>query len=300
MTILAWALALTVSGAAGGQTAAPGRADWIALARSGFVLPATRTAVDMLVSMNELLASDDPVLRDEVAYSAAERWIVREHRLSPSDLRAMLRLWLGNLDDGLGQAGDPRVFKRSFSALCLSLIAASDLSTPFLEAPELRAFFDAMLGYFQRERDLRGFDPVHGWIHTVAHTSDALKFLMRNPKLAAGSDAQLLTAVHAKIESHDAVFIWGENDRMALALQSAVRRPDADGVAFNDWVQAWVKARQELWANGPQVDPHRFVRVENATQVMRSLHAALAMERSPTPTGEAARQTLLAALAKMR
>ncbi|MGH9142918.1 MAG: hypothetical protein ACRD2I_17435 [Vicinamibacterales bacterium] len=40
--------------------------------------------------------------------------------------------------------------------------------------------------------------------------------------------------------------------------------------------------------------------MENATQVMRSLHAALAMESSPTPTGEAARQTLLAALAKMR
>ncbi|MGH9142919.1 MAG: hypothetical protein ACRD2I_17440 [Vicinamibacterales bacterium] len=86
MTILAWTLALTVSGAAGGQAAAPGRADWIALARSGFVLPANRTAIDMLVSMNELLASDDPVLRDEVAYSAAERRIVREHRLSPSDV----------------------------------------------------------------------------------------------------------------------------------------------------------------------------------------------------------------------
>jgi hypothetical protein len=40
--------------------------------------------------------------------------------------------------------------------------------------------------------------------------------------------------------------------------------------------------------------------VENAKQVMRSLLAALTIEASPTPAGEAARKTLIAALAKVR
>jgi hypothetical protein len=281
-------------------TAPPTRSDWIALAKSGFVVPNGRTAADMLTEMNQLLGSNDPVLRDAVAFSAAERWILRDRRLSPPELRALLRLWITNLDDGLGGATDDRVFKRSFSALSLSLIAAADLSAPFLEPAEAQAFFDRMLDYFQRERDLRGFDPVHGWMHTVAHTSDALKFLARNPKLAAGSDARLLAAVRAKIDSHEAVFTWGENDRMALALQSALRRPDADAAALSAWTETWVAAHKELWAGGPQVDPRRFARVENAAQVMRSLCAALAMEAAPTPSGEAARTTLLAALAKMR
>lgn len=250
--------------------------------------------------MNALLASDDPVLRDDVAYSAAERWILRDRKLSPTELRRLLQLWTGNLGDGLGEARGDRVFKRSFSALCLSLIAAADLSAPFLEPPEARAFFDRTLDYFQRERDLRGFDPVHGWMHTVAHTSDTLKFLARNPKLAAGSDARLLDAARAKIESYDAVFTWGENDRLALALHSAVRRSDADAGALSAWVQHWVDQHRQLWANGPQVDPRRFAVVENAKQAMRSLHAALSMDSTPTPTGEAARQTLVAALAKVR
>ena len=111
---------------------------------------------------------------------------------------------------------------------------------------------------------------------------------------------RLLAAVRAKIESHDAVFRWGENDRMALALQSAVRRADADGAALAAWTESWTKAHRELWANGPQVDPRRFAVVENAKQVMRSLHAALAMEAAPTEKGTAARQTVLAVLAKMR
>ena len=161
--------------------------------------------------------------------------------MSPAGLRTLLRLWTANLDDGLGSAGDDRVFKRSFSALSLSVIAAADLSAPFLEPREVNAFFDRVLDYFQRERDLRGFDPVHGWMHTVAHTSDTLKFLARNPRLAAGGDVRLLAAVRAKLESHDAVFTWGENDRMALALHSAVRRPDADTAALSAWTQAWVQ-----------------------------------------------------------
>jgi hypothetical protein len=280
--------------------APPSRSDWIALAKGGFAVPPGREAVDMLLEMNTLLASDDPVLRDDVAFSAAERWILRDHRLSPADLRTVLRLWTTNLDEGLGTAGDARVFRRSFSALCLSLIAAADLSSPFLDAAEVQAFYDRMLDYFQRERDLRGFDPVHGWMHTVAHTSDTLKFLSRNPKLAAGSGARLLTAVRGKIESHDAVFAWGENDRIALALQSAVRRPDADAAALAAWTEYWVTAHQDLWAHGPQVDARRFAAVENATQVMRSLFAALSIEAAPTPAGDEARRILVAALAKMR
>jgi hypothetical protein len=61
----------------------PSRSDWIALAKGGFAVPSGRTAVEMLTEMNVLLASDDPVLRDDVAFSAGERWILRDHRLSP-------------------------------------------------------------------------------------------------------------------------------------------------------------------------------------------------------------------------
>ena len=300
MPALALLVVVLTASPAASQTPSPSRDSWVALAKGGFIVPEGRTAIDLLVEMNPLLASTDPVLRDDVAFSAAERWILRDRRVGPAELRRLLQLWTGNLDDGLGSTGDDRVFKRSFSALCLSLIAAADLTSPFLEAAEARAFFDRMLDYFQRERDLRGFDPVRGWMHTVAHTSDTLKFLARNPKLRAGSDVRLLAAARAKLESHDAVFTWGENDRLALALHSAVRRSDADSAALAAWTQQWVTAHQQLWANGPQVEPRRFVVVENAKQVMRSLLAALSMDATPTPTGDAARQALVAALAKTR
>jgi len=276
------------------------RADWIELAKGGFAVPAGQTAAGLLVEMNPLLASPDPVLRDEVAYSAAERWILRDKAVAPDDLRRLLALWAGNLDDGLGSAGDDRVFKRSFSALCLSLIAAREVGSPFLAAEEGRRLLDRMLDYFVRERDLRGFDSTRGWMHAPAHTADALKFLARSTHFTPADLPRLLDAVRSRLATTDAVFAWGENDRIAWALHAAVRRPDADPTAVESWAARWVEDHKAVWANGPLVDPVRFARVENAKQVLRSLVAILSMEQAPTPTGEKARLAAVTALARMR
>jgi hypothetical protein len=298
--ILVGLLAFLVWPAPGNAQTARSKEAWVAMATGGFVVPTDRRAVDLLVEMNALLLSPDPVLRDEVAYSAAARWILRDKALTPPELRRIRDRWLQNLEVGLGEAGTDTVFGRSFSALCLSLIAAADVQAPFLEPSEVQGLFDRLLDYLARERDLRGFDPARGWMHSVAHTADALKFLARNPKLGPGTEARLLTAVRQKIESADAALSWGENDRMALALHAAVRRADADPAALEAWTSHWVRAHRELWANGPQVDPASFARVENATQVMRSLYAALSMDAAPTPNGTAAATIALAALTKLR
>jgi Protein of unknown function (DUF2785) len=294
-------LVVAISAPASAQPASTRtRDEWIALAKSGFALPEGASAIDLLMELNPMLASTDPVLRDDVAFSAAERWIVHDGRVTPAELRQLQQLWTRSLDDGLGKTGADSVFKRSFSMLSLSLIAQRELAAPFLEPAEVEAFFDLALKYFREERDLRGFDEARGWMHTIAHTSDTLKFLVRNSKLPGRRASELLGAVRAKVESADTVFTWGENDRMALALQSAVRRDDADATALEEWVAGWVDQYGTLWAKGPQVDPRRFAVVENARQIMRSLVTALSVDAKPTSAGDTARRVTLAGLAKMR
>lgn len=276
------------------------RADWVALRASGFALPPGQSAAALLLEMNPLLASPDPVLRDDVAFSAAEKWIVRDRVVAPDDLRRLITQWSANLDDGLGASGGERIFTRSFSALSLSLIAAREVATPFLTADEAQRLFDRLFDYFQRERDLRGFDAERGWMHSVAHSADAFKFLARGTHWTPGNLSRLLDAVRAKLASSPTVFAWGENDRLALALHAAVRRPDADVAVITAWLARWEGDHAALWAKGPHIDPTRFVPLENARQLLRSLHAALAMDRAPTPPGDAARAAVLATLARMR
>lgn len=276
------------------------RDQWLALATGGFAVPAGEMPVGLLFEMNALLASPDPVLRDDVAYSAAAAWIVSKRLVAPDDLRRLIALWAANLDDGLGTSGDDRVLRRSFSALCLSLIAAREVATPFLAAAEVETLYARLLDYFARERDTRGFVAGPGWMHSVAHTADAFKFLARGTQWTPAHSARLLDAFRDKLEATETVFVWGEQERLAAALHAAVRRPDADPAAFEAWTARWVEAHKALWASGPNIDPIRFARVENAKQTLRALAALLAMETAPTPTGESARRTALTALARMR
>lgn len=297
---LAATLALALACATTASTQTRTREQWVTLAQNGFAVPAGETPYGLLVEMNALLASPDPVLRDDVAYSAAAAWIVSKRLVGPDDLRRLITLWSANLDDGLGTSGDDRVLKRSFSALCLSLIAAREVATPFLTAAEVEALNARLLDYFVRERDTRGFVPGRGWLHSVAHTADAFKFLARGPHWTPAHTSRLLDAMARKVDAVDSVFVWGEPERLGAALHAAVRRPDADTPAFEAWTTRWGERHTALWAGGPNVDPARFAAVENAKQTLRALVALLAMETSPTPTGEAAHRVALAALARMR
>lgn len=276
------------------------REQWIALARGGFVVPAGVSAGALLVEMAPLLASPDPTLRDEVAYSAAERWILRERVVTPAELRTLITRWSAMLDDGLGTSGDDRIYGRSFSALCLSIVAARDVATPFLDAREAHALADRLFEYLTRERDLRGFDATGGWMHAIAHTADAFKFLARGRHWAPGSLSRLLSLMSTKAGEVDGVFQWGEPQRIGFALAAAARREDADTSAVERWIGELDGEFRALWARGPVVDPRAFARVENQLQILRGLHTALAMDASPTPTGEAARRAAIAALARMR
>ena len=142
--------------------------------------------------------------------------------------------------------------------------------------------------------------PGRGWLHSVAHTADAFKFLARGPQWTPAQTARLFDAVARKVEAETSVFVWGEPERLGAALHAAVRRPDADASAFEAWTTRWVERHTALWAGGPDIDPARFAVVENAKQTLRALAALLAMESAPTPAAESARRATLAALARMR
>ncbi|HEX2463774.1 MAG TPA: DUF2785 domain-containing protein, partial [Thermoanaerobaculia bacterium] len=255
---------------------------------------------ELLVEMNELLASPDPVLRDEVAYGAAARWVYRKRLLSADEQLRLVELWRGNLAAGIGERGTDSVLRRSFSALNLSLLAALDNEAPFLSRSDFDGLLSAALEYSREERDTRGYDPAKGWMHAAGHTADLLKFLARNPRLAVADQRRLLDAVAEKCSAFGEVFAWGEGERLAQVVRSVIRRPDFDRAAFDAWAGAFPEQHRELWAKAPAIDVARYVAVQNVKDVLRSTHAALAMDADLAPNAEGAQAKLLEALGGMR
>jgi hypothetical protein len=173
-------------------------------------------------------------MRDEIGYSTLVAWIYRKRVVGPETLRALTDRWLGNLTKGIGERDTDRVFRRSFSALALSVIVGRDDATPFLMPQEFQRIKESALTYLNAEHDVRGYDADKGWIHSAAHTADLLKFIGRSRYLETEDPTRMLDAIARKLAEAGLVFTHGEDERFARAVLSLINRPDFDRNGFQD------------------------------------------------------------------
>lgn len=259
----------------------PPRRDWAAVIAAGHPVPADCTPLAAVRELAADFGSPDPVARDEHAYGILAQWLHRQRLLTPAELGTLVDEWLPGLQDGLGSAGDDRVLRRSFTALGLSLLAARDLSTPFLDDARRARLVAAASDYLTREVDLRDHDPQRGWIHATAHTADLLKFLARSPATTVDQLQAMLRAIAARTTTPmPRAFSMGEDERLARAVLAIARRADAAPLAapflatLHERAQA---SRAEPFA------PERFDVEQNALHLLRALHALAGADPAVNP-----------------
>jgi hypothetical protein len=293
------ALGLFVSSAGAGDPPRRPREFWRKVKADGFAVPAGEAPLSLIQELNAGLGSPDPEVRDGFGYLIPAAWIYDKKLLAPSDLRVLLKEWTANLRSGIGETATDSVLRRSFSALNLSVLAAYDLQSPFLSPEEFEALLADALAYLRDERDVRGYDPPVGWRHSCAHTADLLKFLGRSPRLRHADQPRILDAVFAKVTRlGDPVYVWGEDERLARAILSLVRRKDFDPLLADGWLSGFADLHQKAW-QGELPDPALLAADRNAANLLKSLHALVSLAAEPSPALETVRTKVLAALAKL-
>src|SRR5205085_1446111 len=176
-----------------------------------------------------------PELRDGCGYEILATWIYRDHRLGRDELERLRKKLLPGMLAHLGETdNDNTIFRRSFSALYMSIVVAEDLSKPFLSPEAFSETLDAALRCYVEEKDLRGYIPGNGWAHATAHVADLLKFLGRNPRLTVADQGRIVDAIAQRCRTVPSVFVWGEDARMAAALLSISQRKDFDRSGFDN------------------------------------------------------------------
>ena len=264
---------------------------WRSVAQHGYDVPAGADLQALVAELEDLLASPDPELRDDIAYSTFAAWIFQKRVIEPPLLRTLADDLTRNLTRGVGEGETDGVLRRSFSALTLSVIVARDNASPFLTADEFRRMEAAALAYLAAERDLRGYDPQKGWMHSAAHTADLLKFLARSRHLAADDQTTLLDAIGRKLATAAVVFTHGEDERFARAILSIVTRADFDRAAFQGWSSRVRPAR--LLARPSPAD---LAGAQNVKNALSKLEVLLATVPEPPESVVAARDAVRAAL----
>ena len=277
-----------------------GKAFWKALAAE-CAAPTGESAAGLVREAVSLLGSPDSEWRDDVGYGVVASCVYRKKLLRPEERRALIAELSANLRRGIGESGTDSVLRRSFSALDLSILAALEVQDPALDEPGYRRLLDEALGYLRDERDLRGIEPRVGWIHATAHTADLLKFLARDARFAAADHARLLEATWSKLTAAGTpVFTHAEDERLAAALVSIVRRSDFDAAGLEPWLARFTALEKQAWEKTPP-EPATLDASQNARNLLRSFYVLLSLPQPESTSGQAAaRDKVLATLQHIR
>jgi hypothetical protein len=267
---------------------------WKSIVDHDFAVPAMQSAGALALEITDLAGSTDPKLRDNYGYEILAAWIYRDHRLRPDELEALRRKLLPAITSNIGESNRDTIFRRSFSALYMSILAAEDLKKSFLSTEAFNETLDTALRCYREEKDLRGYVSQQGWAHATAHVADLLKFLGRNEKLSPEQQKRIVRGIAERCRSAGIVFTWGEDARMAAALLSLTNRNDFAAASFDDWFKSIVFENKEIWKT-PVIDPKAYASVRAQANVLTHFSAKMAAQKE-THASSAFRDALNAAL----
>lgn len=190
--------------------------------------------------MMQNIGAVDYELRDKLIYSTLNRWAINGV-LSPRQMKSLLKTCIDDrhLFYGIGERDTDSVFTRTFSVLIIPLAFFADRKEKFLSEHDVIDIKDKVIRYLELEKDLRGFVEGKGWAHSTAHASDALEDIARSEYIGHDALQEILAAIKHKICVDYYTYIHNEDDRMAVAALSVIKRSVLTNKETADWIRSF-------------------------------------------------------------
>src|SRR5258706_12945740 len=242
---------------------------WVSIVKNEYKIPEGHTLEALTQTLFSHLGSIDPELRDDIAYGIYANWLKRE-MFTKDEVDAHVDELLSNLDKGIGETESDSVFLRTFSVLLLAEIIHNDNKKPLLEKDQIQSILTKGLWYLDAEKDPRGYIPVKGWAHALAHTADLMLVLGKNRNTEKDDLEKILQSVANKlVHSMNWVYIHGEDDRLANAVMMIFQR----NLVTTDFLKAWLESfiKPEKSWNGAYTDDGQAKAFHNSRNFLRSL-----------------------------
>lgn len=207
------------------------------------------TTADLL----DCLRSLDPELRDATGFTALQK-LMRDKRIGQPDLHHIRTALLMRLT-----TPEPNGFAQPFAALVLAEVVRSDRVSPWLTAAQRNELVRAGSAYLEGVRDYRGFDPVEGWRHGVAHGADLMLQLAVNPAITKAEHELMLAAIGAQVAPAGTHFYrYGEGERLMAPVFYLARRDTIDGAQWEAWFARVAAAQPGLTTQASLARKHNL------------------------------------------
>ena len=136
------------------------------------------------------------------------------------------------------------------------------------EQDDIHPILKAALPYFRAEREIRGYIPVKGWVHAIAHGADLLCALVNSLHIDANDHLKILDCIASKLgDTTLSIFQYNEDSRIAQpALWIFMRN-----TLTLDQIEAWVASLPIDWTGAWQ-NEGRTRAYNNGRNFLRALY----------------------------
>jgi hypothetical protein len=266
---------------------------WEEISRNEYKIPEGYKLEDLTQTLFSYLASTDPELRDEIAYTVYANWL-KQDMYSNEEMQVHIDELLANLEKGIGETESDSVFLRSFSVLLLAETVHNDNKKSLFEKEQIQTILDKGLWYLDAEKDPRGYIPIKGWAHSLAHTADLMMVLGRNRHLGEDELARILNGIAQKIiQPNNYVYIHREDERLANAIIEVLQRGLLDVDFVEKWANDFLQGDKFTYNGTFQEEISRLY--QNTRNLLRSVHIEI-LSRDEFPYKEKLQMLLLKVL----
>ena len=193
---------------------------------------------DFLPLLLQYIGDPQPELRDNLIYPMFYMWIKEENRFSEEELRSLLTVLTdeNHLFYNIGSEEDQSVFTRTFSALPIALIIQRHRQNPFLNQEEIEQLMQAMLRYYNEEKDLRGYLSVGGWAHSASHGADVFVELVQCEESSVAMLREVLVAISGMLHNGIHIFSDEDDERLVNIVDTMIDKELLPHQEIADWI----------------------------------------------------------------
>ncbi len=136
----------------------------------------------------------------------------------------------------------------------IALIIQRHRQNPFLNQEENKQLMQAMLRYYNEEKDLRGYLSVGGWAHGASHGADVFVELVQCEESSVAMLREVLVAISGMLLNGRHIFSDEDDERLINIVDTMIDKELMQHQEIADWISClaqcydWPRSRCQVIA----------------------------------------------------
>ena len=215
----------------------------------------------------EDIGNKDSHLRDNVIYPSLAH-LLRDKHFENEEMKKIAEILISDqyLSFDMDNKNEYSVLKRTFTSLQIAMLVYVHNRDKLFDKEFVKKMFNSVVEYYINEKDIRGYEPAVGWIHSVAHAADIFAQLVKCDELDVKDFEYMLDSINNKFKVNTYTFVSHEDERTVNAIFNLLEKD----IISKETLLKWVNDLGDY--ERPKTYPEVYRINNNVKNLLRSLY----------------------------